>query len=62
MPLGDPIVIDASTGGLEMEYNTTQSLALSMSNVTNDIYKFEVAFFDFTLKAKKSARSRGSWR
>ena len=42
MPFGDPIVIDASTGGLQMEYNTTQSLALSMSNVTNDIYKFEV--------------------
>ena len=62
MPFGDPIVIDASTGGLQMEYNTTQSLALSMSNVTNDIYKFEVAFFDFTLKAKKAARSRGSWR
>ena len=62
MPFPDPIVIDASTGGLQMEYNTTQSLALRMSSVTNDIYKFEVAFFDFTLKVKKSARSRGSWR
>ena len=62
MPFGDPIVVDASTGGLQMEYNTTQSLALSMTGTANDIYKFEVAFFDFTLKAKKAARSRGSWR
>ena len=62
MPLGDPIVIDASTGGLQIEYNTTQSLALAMTSTANDIYKFEVAFFDFTLKAKKSARARGSWR
>mgnify|MGYP003326253292 CR=1 FL=1 len=62
MPLGDPIVIDASTGGLEMEYNTTQSMAMAMTGTANDIEKFEVAFFDFTLKAKKAARSRGSWR
>ena len=62
MPLGDPIVIDASTGGLQMEYNTTQSMAMAMTGTANDIEKFEVAFFDFTLKAKKSTRSRGSWR
>ena len=62
MPLGDPIVIDASTGGLQMEYNTTQSMAMAMTGTSNDIEKFEVAFFDFTLKAKKSTRSRGSWR
>ena len=45
-----------------MEYNTTQSMAMAMTGTANDIEKFEVAFFDFTLKAKKSTRSRGSWR
>ena len=44
MPLGDPIVIDASTGGLQMEYNTTQSSKLGMTSTANDIYKFEVAW------------------
>ena len=62
MPLGDPIVIGPTTSGLQMEYNTTQSLALGMTGTANDIYKFEVAFFDFTLTAKNKARARGAWR
>ena len=61
MPFAESIVIGPSTRGLQMEYNTSQSMRLDMTGTANDIYKFDVAFFDFTLKAKKARRSRGAW-
>ena len=57
-----PIVVDPSTTGFQMQYNTTQGMMLDMSSGTaNDIDKFDAAFFDFTIKMKK-ARARGAWR
>ena len=44
-----------------MEYNTSQSMRLDMTNTNDDIYKFDVAFFDFTLKAKKARSPRGTF-
>jgi hypothetical protein len=61
MALGDPIVVDPSTTGFQMQYNTTQGMRLDMSGTANDMYKFDAAFFDFTIKMKK-ARARGAWR
>ena len=60
MTFGTPIEIAANTVGMEIEYNNTQSLKLDLGG-DSSIYKWDVAFFDFTLTAKK-ARSRGSWR
>ena len=60
MTFGTPIEIAANTVGIEIEYNNTQGLKLDLGG-DSSIYKWDVAFFDFTLTAKK-ARSRGSWR
>ena len=60
MTFGTPIEIAANTVGMEIEYNNTQSLKLDLGG-DSSIYKWDVAFFDFTITAKK-ARSRGSWR
>jgi hypothetical protein len=60
MTLATPIEIAANTVGMEIEYNNTQSLKLDLGG-DSSIYKWDVAFFDFTITAKK-ARSRGSWR
>lgn len=61
MPFAESIVIGPSTSGLQMEYNTSQSMRLDMTNTNDDIYKFDVAFFDFTLKAKKARSPRGTF-
>ena len=60
MTLATPIEIAANTVGMEIEYNNTQGLKLDLGG-DSSIYKWDVAFFDFTITAKK-ARSRGSWR
>ncbi|MDA9975013.1 hypothetical protein N9E71_04170 [Candidatus Pelagibacter sp.] len=60
MTFGTPIEIAANTVGIEIEYNNTQGLKLDLGG-DSSIYKWDVAFFDFTITAKK-ARSRGSWR
>jgi hypothetical protein len=60
MTLATPMEISANTIGMQIEYNNTQSLKLDLGG-DSSIYKWDVAFFDFTLTAKK-ARSRGSWR
>ena len=60
MTFATPIEIAANTVGMEIEYNNTQSLKLDLGG-DSSIYKWDVAFFDFTITAKK-ARSRGSWR
>ena len=65
MTFATPIEIAVNTVGMEIEYNNTQSLKLDLGDENEDdessIYKWDVAFFDFTITAKK-ARSRGSWR
>ena len=60
MTFGTPIEIAANTVGMQITYNNTQSLKLDLGG-DSSIYKWDVAFFDFTITAKK-ARSRGSWR
>ena len=60
MTLATPIEIAANTVGMQITYNNTQSLKLDLGG-DSSIYKWDVAFFDFTITAKK-ARSRGSWR
>ncbi len=65
MTFATPIEIAVNTVGMEIEYNNTQSLKLDLGDENEDdessIYKWDIAFFDFTLTAKK-ARSRGSFR
>jgi hypothetical protein len=65
MTLATPMEISANTIGMQIEYNNTQSLKLDLGGENeageSSIYKWDIAFFDFTLTAKK-ARSRGSWR
>ena len=60
MTLATPIEIAANTVGMQITYNNTQGLKLDLGG-DSSIYKWDVAFFDFTITAKK-ARSRGSWR
>ena len=55
-----PITIGPSTAGIQIKYNNTQGLKLDL-NGSDTFYKFDVAFFDFTLTPKKS-RARGAWR
>ena len=50
----------ANTVGVKIEYNNTQGLKLDLGGESS-IYKWDVAFFDFTMTAKTS-RARGSWR
>ena len=60
MTLATPIEIAANTVSMQITYNNTQGLKLDLGG-DSSIYKWDVAFFDFTITAKK-ARSRGSWR
>ena len=60
MTFATPIEIAVNTVGMEIEYNNTQSLKLDLGG-DSSIYKWDVAFFDFTITAKK-ARSRGAFR
>ena len=60
MTLATPIEISANTVGMQIAYNNTRGLKLDLGG-DSSIYKWDIAFFDFTLTAKK-ARSRGSWR
>ena len=62
MTLADPLVIGANTAGIQIKYNNTQGLKLDDGGGTNRIFKWDVAFFDFTITAKKARRGRGSWR
>ena len=55
-----PITIGPSTAGIQIKYNNTQGLKLDL-NGSDTFYKFDVAFFDFTLTPKRS-RARGAWR
>jgi len=65
MTLATPIEISANTVGMQIAYNNTRGLKLDLGDENEDdessIYKWDIAFFDFTLTAKK-ARSRGSFR
>ena len=60
MTLATPIEIGANTAGMQIKYNNTRSLKIDLGG-DSKIYKWDIAFFDFTLTAKK-ARSRGAWR
>ena len=60
MNLVKPITIGPSTAGIQIAYNNTQGMLLDLSS-QDTFYKFNIAFFDFTLTAKK-ARARGAWR
>jgi len=65
MTLATPIEISANTVGMQIAYNNTRGLKLDLGDENeadeSSIYKWDIAFFDFTITAKK-ARSRGSWR
>ena len=60
MTLATPIEIAANTVGMQIAYNNTRALKLDLC-CDSAIYKWDVAFFDLTLTAKKS-RARGAWR
>ena len=60
MTLATPIEIAANTVGMQIAYNNTRALKLDLA-ADSSIYKWDVAFFDLTLTAKKS-RARGAWR
>ena len=60
MTLATPIEIAANTVGMQIAYNNTRALKLDLC-CDSSIYKWDVAFFDLTLTAKKS-RARGAWR
>ena len=49
MPLDLKITPD--TTGIQIKYNNTRGLTLDMSSTTNQMYKFDSAFFDFDLLA-----------
>jgi len=62
MNFAKPITIGPSTAGIQIEYNNTQGMLLDLNGSDSNVfYKFGIAFFDFTLTAKK-ARARGAWR
>ena len=49
MPLD--LKITADTAGIQISYNNTRGLSLDMSGTSDRMYKFDSAFFDFTLSA-----------
>tara|TARA_B100001142_G_scaffold299910_1_gene324217 strand:- start:68 stop:1081 length:1014 start_codon:yes stop_codon:yes gene_type:complete len=61
MPFEPLIEITPRTVGLQIEYNNTQGLKLDMQ-AANVFYKFDSAFFDFTLKAQTGRSGSGAWR
>ena len=51
MAFATPLVIGANTAGIQVEFNNTQGLRLDDGGGTDRIFKWDVAFFDFTLTA-----------
>ena len=49
MPLD--LKITPETTGIQISYNNTRGISLDMSSTTNQMYKFDSAFFDFSLSA-----------
>ena len=49
MPLD--LKITPETTGIQISYNNTRGISLDMSSTTNQMYKFDSAFFDFDLSA-----------
>jgi len=49
MPLD--IKITPETNGIQIKYNNTRGLTLDMSSSSNVMYKFDSAFFDFSMTA-----------
>jgi len=49
MPLD--LKITPETTGIQIKYNNTRGLTLDMSSTSNQMYKFDSAFFDFDLTA-----------
>ena len=61
MAFATPLVIGANTAGIQVEFNNTQGLKLDDGGGTNRVYKWDVAFFDFTLTAVPK-RTKGTIR
>ena len=49
MPLD--LKITPETTGIQISYNNTRGISLDMSSTSNQMYKFDSAFFDFSLSA-----------
>jgi hypothetical protein len=62
MAFQTPLVIGANTAGIQVEFNNTQGLKLDDGGNTNRIFKWDVAFFDFTLTAVPLPRNKGDFR
>ena len=62
MAFATPLVIGANTAGIQVEFNNTQGLMLDNGGNTNRIFKWDVAFFDFTLTAVPLPRNKGDFR
>ena len=62
MAFATPLVIGANTAGIQVEFNNTQGLMLDDGGNTNRIFKWDVAFFDFTLTAVPLPRNKGDFR
>ena len=62
MAFATPLVIGANTAGIQVEFNNTQGLMLDDGGNTNRIFKWDVAFFDFTLTALPLPRNKGDFR
>ena len=60
MTLATPIKIGANTARIQIKYNNTRSLKIDLAN-TSSIYKWDIAFFDFTLTAVPK-RTKGTIR
>ena len=43
--------ITPNTTGIQIRYNNTRGISLDMSTTSNQMYKFDSAFFDFSLSA-----------
>ena len=52
MPLATPIKITPQTIGLQIKYNNTRGITMSMTSTTNMIGYFDSAYFDFDLIAR----------
>ena len=61
MAFATPLVIGANTAGIQVEFNNTQGLRLDDGGNNNRIFKWDVAFFDFTLTAI-TKRTKGAIR
>ena len=62
MAFATPLVIGANTAGIQVEFNNTQGLMLDNGGNANRIFKWDVAFFDFTLTAVPLPRNKGDFR